>query len=520
MNMKRPGAKPKHMKRPNFSKGGMIKKIAGRSYFDDGGGVSGPSVTTGTGSVNATQGIGGAGGFGGIGGVPSQITGGLPSWAQSGIGLVNSFNPFTQLQNATTNNFQASGAPLQAGTNAQELNSAYGQAQGGLGAQQSFAGALSGQGAQGMNTQGALTGQLQGVINGTGPNAAQAALNQNTAQNVANQQAAAAGQRGASSNVGLMERNAALQGANAQQQAVGQAATLQAQQQLAAQGQLQNLAANQINQQGQAISGVNTSAQNEQNTLQGANTALNNANVGMQSNLNNVNSTTAQGNQASSNGLIGGLLNGASSIVSSILSKGGVVGRDGKKVVAVTFHPTHMVHHYDGGGSVNVNFDDANYSPVPSESSPNIGSMNPTNEAQAWQSGGSKGGGVGGAIAGLAALMAKGGNVCNGPHQSHVANFLAQGGAVPAMVSAGERYLGPDDVKRVVEQGDNPLKLGHEFKGKAKVKGDSLKNDTIPATLEEGGVVIPRHVMNKKSRDHAELFVRRAVHMKSPKGAK
>ena len=53
--------------------------------------------------------------------------------------------------------------------------------------------------------------------------------------------------------------------------------------------------------------------------------------------------------------------------------------------------------------------------------------------------------------------------------------------------------------------------------GKAKVKGDSLKNDIVPADLEDGGVVLPRHIMNKKDPEKAELFLRRAVHMKSPK---
>lgn len=120
---------------------------------------------------------------------------------------------------------------------------------------------------------------------------------------------------------------------------------------------------------------------------------------------------------------------------------------------------------------------------------------------------------------GQSAGYARGGRIALGPHKSHVANYLfAGGGQVKAMVSAGERYLSPDDVKRVVEHGENPLKLGTKFNGKAKVKGDSLKNDTIPATLQEGGVVLPRHIMNKKNKDHAELFVRRAVHMKTPKG--
>lgn len=75
--------------------------------------------------------------------------------------------------------------------------------------------------------------QYQNIANGTGPNPAQAALNQSTGQNVANQAALMAGQRGAGANVGLLARQAAQQGAATQQQAVGQGATLQANQQIA-----------------------------------------------------------------------------------------------------------------------------------------------------------------------------------------------------------------------------------------------------------------------------------------------
>jgi hypothetical protein len=142
----------------------------------------------------------------------------------------------------------------------------------------------------------------------------------------------------------------------------------------------------------------------------------------------------------------------------------------------------------------------------------------PAQSGGAGSSGGSSAGLIGSIVGGL---FARGGSVCPGPHKSHVANFLAMGGKtkdVPAMVSPGERYLNPEEVKRVVENGENPLKLGVKFPGKSKVKGDSYKNDTLPETLEEGGVVIPHRVLNKKNSDHAELFVRRAVHMKSPKG--
>lgn len=529
-------------KRQKYSKGGMIKRIGGRQYFD----VGGPAVTTGTGSVQGTSGIGG------IGNIPQPITSQLPSGVQNtintGQGITGSLNPLTALQNATQNSFQAQGAPLQAGTNVGQINQAYDQSQNALGQQQNFVNQVQSQGgignqesvygqqqnlanqlaqSNGIGNQQAAAAGFQGIANGTGPNVAQAQLNQSTAQNVANQGALMAGQRGASSNVGLLARQAAQQGAATQQQAAGQGATLQAQQQQSAlsnlgqlgtsqvgqqqaqQANLGSLASTQVNQQGQAVSGLNTAAQNEQGQIQGANTAYNNSNVGMQSNLNNVNASTAQGNQAASNNLLGGVFNSGPSILSS-LDKGGMVGQDGRKVKAVT-------HHYEDGGSVTTNFDDANYTAPPADSAPNIGSMNSVSEGDPFAPSKSSGGGGGaGGLMALAALS-KGGAVSHEDSLRHFHNYFSGGGKVPAMVSPGEVYLSPEKVRGVIENGDNPLKSGHHIAGKAKVKGDSLKNDTIPATLEEGGVVIPRHIMKHRDPEKAELFVRRAVHMRSPK---
>lgn len=106
----------------------------------------------------------------------------------------------------------------------------------------------------------------------------------------------------------------------------------------------------------------------------------------------------------------------------------------------------------------------------------------------------------------------KGGNVCDGPG-GHVASYLAmaKGGRVPAMVSPGEGYLSPEQAKAVAEGTANPLKVAQRIPGKAKVKGDSIKNDTVPVNLDEGGVVIPRHIMNTMSPEKAELFVHRAL---------
>lgn len=148
-----------------------------------------------------------------------------------------------------------------------------------------------------------LAQQLQQQTLGQGPNPAQAQLAQNTASNTAQQSALAAGQRGSSANAGLTARNAANQGANMQQQATGQAATMQAQQQIAAQQQLgqqqQNmagLATNQVGQlqQGQQMAG-NTAIQNQSSLL------------GAQSSANQVNAQADAQRNSAVMGLIGGV---------------------------------------------------------------------------------------------------------------------------------------------------------------------------------------------------------------------
>lgn len=84
---------------------------------------------------------------------------------------------------------------------------------------------------------------------------------------------------------------------------------------------------------------------------------------------------------------------------------------------------------------------------------------------------------------------------------------MAKGGEVPAMVSPGEQYLDKQDVKKVAK-GANPLQVGERIPGKPKVKGNSYANDTVPKTLEAGGVVIPNSVMQSKNPSkEAEKFV-------------
>jgi hypothetical protein len=73
--------------------------------------------------------------------------------------------------------------------------------------------------------------------------------------------------------------------------------------------------------------------------------------------------------------------------------------------------------------------------------------------------------------------------------------YEAEGGKVPALVSPGEKYLDPQDVRKV-QQGADPLKVGETIPGKPKVGGakNSYANDIVPKTLESGGIVLPRSV--------------------------
>ena len=224
-------------------------------------------------------------------------------------------------------NFQGQAANVQAGTNAGQLNAAYTGTNNALTNQNNLSTETQPGTAQGLTAQGTLSGQLANEAVGGGPNPAQAALNQNTAQNINAQAALMASQRGASANPGEIARSAAEQGALTQQNAVGQAATLQAQQQLAAQTQEQNLAATQVGQGSNTAAQASTANQGEQAILQNANTANNNANVSSQNNINSVNGATATANSTGIGSLIGAGGSAISSIA-SLFSKGGLVKMD------------------------------------------------------------------------------------------------------------------------------------------------------------------------------------------------
>jgi hypothetical protein len=489
------------------------------------------------------------------------------------------------------NNFQASSANVQAGANQDQLNNAYKGVSNALAGQQGFANALVPQGNQGMAAQTALSNQLAAQANGQGPNVAKNQLNQATGANVANQASLMAGQRGASGNVGLMARQAAQQGAQTQQAAAGQAATLGAQQQIAAQQSLAGLSANQIAQQGQASTNYSQAQQNEQNILQNANTSYNNANVGMQSNINNVNAQTSASNQNESNGIMGGLMKGVSSISSLFGAEGGQVKRmaDGGESDDSDHEPEQSEISSDLKAPAQESqpslgsFSSSSSSPSNGPSIPSTAS-NPSNnsnviaDSMGSSGGGSSGGGSGmGSLASLAMLAAaQGGQIHKGYLQRFAAggisgNPLVQTSSPSAPQSFAGQWLnsstaassgptvqatsalpafqavdwsgGPQKKKQtpmgktdnassnknisgddsIISGGDamadntsnysipaaakggmvKNLKQGGRVKAdnlkeKAKVRGNSYSNDTIPAMLSEDEVVIPRDVMQSK----------------------
>lgn len=425
------------------------------------------------------------------------------------------------------NTFQASAVPIQQGTNSDQLNAAYNRASGALGYQNALVGSTASGTSQGLNSQNYLSQQLTNQANGVGPNPAQSALNQQTGTNIAQQAALAAGQRGAGANAGLIAAQNAQQGAATQQQAVGQAATLQAQQQLAAQNSLQNLSSTQVNQGATAVQNFNQQAQNEQNILQGANTSFNNTAVQQQANLNNVNAGVSEANQAANKGLVGGILSGVSS-AASLFAHGGMVKMDsGGKVLDANArahiapenfalaggrYPIHDINHarnalarVSQNGSAEekakvraavkkkypeigrkkmASGGDVETPPFqPSPSNVSDGPTIPQTPAPAPSSDkkDDSGGGIG-SLVGLLALLSEGGTV--GDHY----HTYFDGGDSGLMKNGGKVMAG---------HGQHAV-----------VKGDSLKNDKIPAELSEGEIVIPRHItMGANAPAKAAAFV-------------
>lgn len=472
------------------------------------------------------------------------------------------------------------------------------------------------------NQQQALSDQYGNIAAGQGPNPAQAMLAQATGNNVANQAALMAGQRGAGSNVGLLGRQAAMMGGNIQQQAAGQAATMQANQSLAAMqaqagqqaamagtaqnqignqsantqalanmanqqvgqaatinqqvaglgatqiGQQQaqqqaaaNLASQQVSQQAAGIQNQNAAAQNAQSLAQQNQQTLINAmnqhNSNQVSNMGSQNSANASVSQVTADkqgDFFNGVLKGASTAAMSDKNnkedikdgeqsveqfleslkpssynykdtkygKGeqtGVMAQDLEKTSAgkamvVDTPEGKMVDYGKGFGTITaavaslhdrikelegkspkkmnqggevtpfVDHQAKSTAPAAVEAPKAAAPVKP--QLSKDEEGGAALGEL--AMAG-AAMMSDGGQVANLKEntsgENHIMSYLmgkspvkmANGGMIDSTLLASKGAVVP---------------------GKAKVEGDSVKNDTVPAILSPGEVVIPRSVMQSK----------------------
>lgn len=344
-------------------------------------------------------------------------------------------------------------------TNMDQINRAYDSTQGAMSEQARLLQALQAQ--QGIQNQSQVYGQMQDVAAGRGPNPALAQLNQQTAANVANQGALMAGQRGAGANVGLLARQAAQQGAATQQQAVGQAATLQAQQSLNALNSAGNIAGSQVaNQMGQTNANVGSQQANQAAFLN-AMASYNNANVGMQSNVNSVNGQLANTQLQGQQGILGGIMNGVGGIVGGLFAEGGTATNPGTETVKQgpqSSFAQMLASGYAAGGEVLVQ--------APTGTS--VPSFGGNSGAEALKKG--------------AESFFKGKDKKEKPKGEVTAGEPIQGDVMYAARGGVANYRGGGKVKA-----NSPAQ-------KAVAPGDNYANDKIDATLSEGEIVLPRSV--------------------------
>jgi hypothetical protein len=94
-------------------------------------------------------------------------------------------------------------------------------------------------------------------------------------------------------------------------------------------------------------------------------------------------------------------------------------------------------------------------------------------------------------------------------------------GISPSMFSSGEGAEPMSQSRQVGRQYLTPLResKGGVIPGKAKVPGDSTENDTVPAIVSPGEVVVPRTIVEAGHKASAE-FVKKAlqVHKKQESG--
>lgn len=401
-----------------------------------------------------------------------------------------------------------------------------------------------------IGNQNAFAQALQTQMQGGGPNLAGAQLASATGQNVANQAALMASQRGTGSNAGLIARQAAQQGAATQQNTAGQAAQLRAQQQLAAQGALGNVYGQVGQEQGQNLATTQQALSAQNQNILGTNQI--NANIGMANTQNKLAAISGIGQglsgSSSSSGGGGGGGGGGGLDALAAMADGGEVKRfdDGGSVdsdinnsMFQDSSPNTNIPTQSNMGMVasNRDFGNTDVSPVSetaaSKSQPNSKSSQPPKNmfAQGPNQYAVK------EDSGTANIDSQ--NIQNPTfstqlpdHLQAVANIyhpqmsgsqsLAKGGSVKkvdALVSPGEKILKPKDIT-AVKHGKNPMSVGGKVPGKPVVPGDKndYANDTVPAKLTVGSIVLPRSVTQSKNPGKdADAFVMAIINKKKGK---
>lgn len=420
--------------------------------------------------------------------------------------------------------FHAQAAPIVNPVTTDQLHAADQNTNAGIEQQKQLAMQLQNQ--NGMANQTNVFGQQQQLANalqqqamGNGPNPAQAQLAQQTSNNINQQSAMMAGQRGAGQNAGMIARQAGQQGGALQQNAVGQAATLQAQQQLAAQQQLgqqqaqmQAVAGNQIGNQMSGAGAFTNAALQNQGQLLGAQGGYNSALVGSTASQNSANAGLASQNAKGSQGMLGGMMNGLGGMGMNMLSGSG--GGDAGGGAADEFGSNTADEAFGdeaGSGLESIGEEALNKGGMVDQSSSHMKHLSDIYHPKMANGGPIKNpmesigspvidsiGNIGGYSHDDTSFLTSGLDQFANKVGPTIARIIAmsQGGKVPVVVSPGEGHV-PKDKAQAVAAGKMPLQQAvKKIPGKAEVKGDSLKNDTVPQKYNEGDVVIPRSVMN------------------------
>jgi hypothetical protein len=340
---------------------------------------------------------------------------------------------------------------------------------------------------QAVANQGESYGQQQSFINslvarstGAGPSVAQNQLRQATDANTANVASQVASNRSLSP--AAAARLAIEGGVQAQTQSAGQAATLRAQEQLAN----TSLLGQALGQQGSQNLGALGTLAGAQGNLNNVNAGVAGQNASLQLGQEQLAAGVGAGDAKTNAGIVGGVLQGGAAALAALADGGEVPAAPGGGTSQLY---SYMSDLHDPNVALDVPGGDAN---------------RPTTAATAPRVAPAPGGGAG-AKAVSSGLSAAGKDVAGddstsaynqitGMRLAGAGSIYASGGRVPALVSPQEVVVPPDVAKSPARAGAYVAEGAGKVPGRAKVEGDSPRNDTVSARLVPGSIVVPRSI--------------------------